>query len=118
VETKKSKSLRWWYLTPKSSTTNAKTMSRETWRKRQRVEVWWKPWEARWESRRSWDSLPVSFKPYIDAEKEVGFAGGVRFDERGKLKAGEDRVGEKVGGDFDKLGLEKGSIEVVVGQVN
>ena len=30
VETRKSKSLRWWYLTPKSSTTNAKTMSRET----------------------------------------------------------------------------------------
>jgi hypothetical protein len=54
----------------------------------------------------------------VDAEKEVGFAGGVRFDKRGKVKAGEDRVGEKVGGDFDKLGLGKGSTEVVVGQVN
>ncbi len=54
----------------------------------------------------------------VDAEKEVGFAGGVSLDERGKLKAGEDRVGEKVGGDFDKLGLGKGSTEVVVGQVD
>ncbi len=31
---------------------------------------------------------------------------------------GEDRVGEKVGGDFDKLGIGKGSAEVVVGQVD
>jgi hypothetical protein len=54
----------------------------------------------------------------VDAEKEVGFAGGVRFDKRGKVKAGEDRVGEKVGGDFDKLGLGKRSTEVVVGEVN
>jgi hypothetical protein len=54
----------------------------------------------------------------VDAEKEVGFAGGVRLDKRDKLKAGEDRVGEKVGGDFDKLGLGKRSTEVVVGQVN
>jgi hypothetical protein len=54
----------------------------------------------------------------VDAEKEIGFAGGVRFDERGKVKAGEDRGGEKVGGDFNKLGLGKGSTEVVVGQVN
>ncbi len=56
------------------------------------VEVWWKPWEAIWERRRSWDSLPASFKPYIvhrfvDAEKEVGFAGGVRLDEGGMSSA-------------------------------
>ena len=31
---------------------------------------------------------------------------------------GEDRGGEKVGGDFDKLGMGKGSAEVVVGQVD
>ena len=30
----------------------------------------------------------------------------------------EDRVGEKVGGDFDKLGMGKGSAEVVVGEVD
>ena len=34
------------------------------------------------------------------------------------MKVGEDRVGEKVAGDFDKLGLGKGSAEVVVGQVD
>ncbi len=31
------------------------------------------------------------------------------------MKVGEDRVGEKVGGDFDKLGMEKGSAEVIGG---
>ena len=30
----------------------------------------------------------------------------------------EDRVGEKVGRDFDKLGLGKGGAEIVVGEVN
>ncbi len=34
------------------------------------------------------------------------------------MKVGEDRVGEKVGGDFDKLGMGKGSAKIVVGQVN
>jgi hypothetical protein len=34
------------------------------------------------------------------------------------MKVGEDRVGEKAGGDFNKLGMGKGSAEVVVGQVN
>ena len=31
---------------------------------------------------------------------------------------GEDRVGEQVGGDFDKLGRGEGSAEIVVGQVD
>ncbi len=31
---------------------------------------------------------------------------------------GEDGVREKVGGDFDKLGMGKGSAEIVVGQLN
>ena len=31
---------------------------------------------------------------------------------------GEDRVREKMGGDFDKLGLGKGGAEIVVGEVN
>ena len=31
---------------------------------------------------------------------------------------GEDRVGEKMGGDFDELGLGKGGAEIVVGEVN
>ncbi len=31
---------------------------------------------------------------------------------------GEDRVGKKVGGDFDKLGMGKLSAEIVVGQVD
>jgi hypothetical protein len=35
-----------------------------------------------------------------------------------KVKAGEDSVREKMGGDFDKLGLGKGSAKVVVGQVD
>ncbi len=30
----------------------------------------------------------------------------------------EDRVGEKVSGNFNKLGMGKGSAEVVVGQVD
>ncbi len=34
------------------------------------------------------------------------------------MKVEENRVGEKVGGDFDKLGMGKGSAEVVVGQVD
>ena len=34
------------------------------------------------------------------------------------MKTGEDRAGEKMGGDFYKLGLGKGSAEIVVGQVN
>ncbi len=34
------------------------------------------------------------------------------------MKTGEDRVGEKMGGDFYKLGLGKGSAEIVVGQVD
>jgi hypothetical protein len=33
------------------------------------------------------------------------------------MKVGEDGVGEKVGGDFDKFGMGKGSAEIVVGQV-
>ena len=33
------------------------------------------------------------------------------------MKTGEDRVGEKMGWDFDKLGLGKGGAEVIVGQV-
>jgi hypothetical protein len=44
----------------------------------------------------------------IDAEKEVGFAGGVVFDEGYEVEVGEDRVGEKMGRDFDKLGMGKG----------
>ncbi len=31
---------------------------------------------------------------------------------------GEDRVGEKVGWDFDKLGMREGSAEILVGQVD
>ena len=65
--------------------------------------------------------MPASFNPYIvfvDAEKEVGFAGAVRLDEGLKLKTGEDRVGEKMGGDFDELGLGKRGTEVIVGQVD
>ena len=31
------------------------------------------------------------------------------------MKLGEDRVREKMGGDFDKLGLGKGGAEVIVG---
>ena len=54
----------------------------------------------------------------IDAEKEVGFAGGGRLDEGSKLEVGEDRGGEEVGGDFDKLGMGKGSAEVIIGQVD
>jgi hypothetical protein len=34
------------------------------------------------------------------------------------MKVGEDSVGEKVGGGFDKLGMGKGSVEIVVGQVD
>ena len=34
------------------------------------------------------------------------------------MKVGEDRVGEKVGGDFDKLGLGKGGAEIIVSQVD
>ncbi len=34
------------------------------------------------------------------------------------MKTKEDRVGEKMGGDFYKLGLGKGSAEIVVGQVD
>ncbi len=34
------------------------------------------------------------------------------------MKVGKDRVREKVGGDFDKWGMGKGSAEIVVGQVN
>jgi hypothetical protein len=30
---------------------------------------------------------------------------------------GKDRVGKKVGGNFNKLGMGKGSAEVIVGQV-
>ncbi len=33
------------------------------------------------------------------------------------MKLREDRVGKKVGGDFDELGMGKGSAEVIVGQV-
>jgi hypothetical protein len=36
--------------------------------------------------------LLQSVHRFVDAEKEVGFAGGVRLDEGGKLKVGEDRV--------------------------
>ena len=35
-----------------------------------------------------------------------------------KTKMGEDRVGEKMGGDFDELGLGKRGTEVIVGKVN
>jgi hypothetical protein len=35
-----------------------------------------------------------------------------------KLKTGEDRGREKMGGDFDKLGLGKGGAEIVIGKVN
>ncbi len=34
------------------------------------------------------------------------------------MKVGEDRVGEKGGWDFDKLGMRERSAEIVVGQVN
>ena len=34
------------------------------------------------------------------------------------MKTGEDRGREKMGGEFDKLGLGKGSAEIVVGQDN
>ena len=34
------------------------------------------------------------------------------------MKTGEDRGREKMGGEFYKLGLGKGSAEIVVGQVN
>ena len=33
------------------------------------------------------------------------------------MKTGEDRVREKMGGDFDKLGLGKGGAKVIVCQV-
>jgi hypothetical protein len=31
------------------------------------------------------------------------------------VEVGKNRVGEKVGGDFDKLGMGKGGAEVIVG---
>ena len=62
--------------------------------------------------------LLQSVHRFVDAEKEVGFAGGVRLNEGVKTKMGEDRVGEKMGGDFDKLGLGKGGAEIVVSQVD
>jgi hypothetical protein len=33
------------------------------------------------------------------------------------MEVGQDRVGEKVSGDFNKLGMGKGGAEIVVGQV-
>ena len=54
----------------------------------------------------------------IDAEKEVGFAGGVVLDEGDEVEVREDRVGEKVGVEFDELGMGKGSAKIEVSQVN
>ncbi len=54
----------------------------------------------------------------VDAEKEVGFAGGVVLDEEYEVKMGEDRVGEEVGVEFDELGRGKGSAKIKVSKVN
>ncbi len=62
--------------------------------------------------------LLQSVHRFIDAEKEVGFAGWVVFDEGVKMEVGKDRVGEKVGRDFYELWMGKGSAKVVVSQVN
>jgi hypothetical protein len=51
-ETRKSKSERFVYFTPKSSTTRTKSTGRETCLKRQGVEVSWKPKVERREERR------------------------------------------------------------------
>ena len=61
--------------------------------------------------------LLQSVHRFVDAEKEVGFAGGGRLDEGEKLKVREDRVREKVGWDLDELGMGKGSAEVIVREV-
>jgi len=58
--------------------------------------------------------LLQSVHRFVDAEKEVGFAGGGRLDEGVKVKVREDRVREKVGWDLDELGMGKGSAEVIV----
>jgi hypothetical protein len=64
-ETKKSKSERVVYLTPKSSTTKTKSIGRETYLKRHGVEVSWKPKVERRETRRRLESFPASLRPYI-----------------------------------------------------
>ena len=61
--------------------------------------------------------LLQSVHRFVDAEKEVGFAGGIRLSEGVKMEVRQDRVGEKVSGDFNKLGMGKGGAEIVVGQV-
>ena len=58
--------------------------------------------------------LLQSVHRFVDAGKEVGFAGGGRLDEGVKVKVREDRVREKVGWDLDELGMGKGSAEVIV----
>ncbi len=55
---------------------------------------------------------------FVDAEKEVGFAGGGRLNGDVKFEVGKDKVGEKASGDFYKLGKGKGGAQVVVSQVD
>ncbi len=58
--------------------------------------------------------LLQSVHRFVDAGKEVGFAGGGRLRED---KVREDRVREKVGWDLDELGMGKGSAEIIVREV-
>jgi hypothetical protein len=52
-------------LDAKSSTTRTNEMGRDTWRNRQGVEVSRKSDSGKRETRRRFESLPVSFKPYM-----------------------------------------------------
>jgi hypothetical protein len=64
-ETRKSKSERVIYLTPKSSTTKTTSIGRETCLKRHGVEVSWKPKVERRETRRRLEIFPAPLRPYI-----------------------------------------------------
>ena len=111
-ETRKSKSERVVYLTPKSSTTKTKSIGRETCLKRHGVEVSWTPKVEGRETRRRLESFPASLRPYIvivDAKDNVDLAGGVGFKEGKEIEAGENGGGELMGEEFDVLGtVERG----------
>jgi hypothetical protein len=117
-----SKSERFLYFTPKSSTKRTKSMGRDTCLKRQEVEVSWKPKDDRRETRRRLESLPnrllEAVHRLVYSKDGVGLAEGVGLDEGKEIKAGENVRGELVGENFDVLGRVKVGAKVEVRQVN
>jgi hypothetical protein len=90
-------------------------IERVEWRKRPGVLVWKKSKDWRRETRRRFDSLPASLRPYIAFSIRKSMYGFVLFEEGLEGEARQDGWRKDVSVDFDKLWGGERRFKVEVG---